>query len=240
MNRLFTWLWLGSLLISIVACTQQETFPEPPAQRRTNIRVFNGYASTPVDFRLNTFGGEVRFLVDRLTFGNSWPEGGYASLLTRRSDSAASLGVDSIAMDVAAYDLDTLLIEQYPENLPPETFASFYVVDSLGKAVMVKSSDDFIQPAGGQAAYRFINLYPQLNQVSFESDVDELGFLPQTFLNYTPFASVSSGTRNVSVINNLTGNTIQSMTVDLKSQGVYVFYLLNQNGIPVFSYERIY
>jgi hypothetical protein len=239
MNRFLLLCGLG-LLLSGTACNNADSFPEVPAQKRTNIRLFNGYFRSPVDVRLNTFGGEVRFLVNRLTYAHSWPEGGYADLLTRRGDVETS-GADSIALDVVAYNIDTFLIEKYPENLPPETFASFYVVDSIGKPVMVKTSDDFIRPGAGQATYRFINLYPQLNSVSFESSLDTLGFDRFTFLNYSSFASVSSGVRTMRVINDSSGGTIATLEdVDLLSGGVYVFYLLNRNGIPEFNYERVY
>ena len=239
MNRLLL-LFLPLVLLGGFACSPGETFTPTPEARRTNLRVFNAYFRDPVDFRLHTFGGEIRFLVERLTFGQAWPRGGYADLVTRRGDTATS-AADSIALDVIAYQVDTLLVDKYPENLPPETFASFYVVDSAGKALMVKTSDDFVQPAGGQAAYRFINLYPQLNSVSFESSRDTLGFLPFTFLNYSSFVSVSSGKRTLEVINNNSGAAFATLEdVELKSGGVYVFYLLNNNGIPEFGYERVY
>jgi len=239
MNRLLL-LLLTLMVIGGPACSSVDDVTPAPQARRTNLRVFNAYFRDPVDFRLHTFGGEVRFLVNRLTFGHSWPRGSYANMVTRRGDTATS-GVDSIALDVVAYDLDTLLIDQYPENLPPETYASFYVVDSVGKALMVKTSDDFVQPASGQAAYRFINLYPQLNSVSFESSRDTLGFLPFTFLNYSSFVSVSSGKRTLEVINNNSGAAFATLEdVNLESGGVYDFYLLNNNGIPEFGYERVY
>lgn len=239
MNRLLLLIGLG-LWLSFSACQRVDDLPEAPVQRRTHVRVFNAYFRSPVDFRLHTFGGEVRFLTNRLTYGHAWPEGGYASLLTRRGD-VQTPAADSIALDVIAYNVDTLLIEQYPENLPPETFASFYVVDSLGKPVMVKTSDDFIQPAVNQATYRFINLYPQLNSVSFESQQDTLDFDRFTFLNYSSFASVRSGPRTVRVVNDNTGSPVAPpLDVNLESGGVYVFYLLNDNGNPVFGYERVY
>jgi len=237
MNR---FLLLTSILISLflLASCDQDLYDPPAPQQRTNLRVFNAYAPSPIDVRLNTFGDEVRYLAQRLPFGKAWPEGGYASMLTRTADST---GKDSISVDVISYGVDTLLIDEYPDNLAANAFASYYIVDSAGQAVLIKPSDDFEFTAPDQAVVRFINLYPNLNSVEFESSKDELGFVSFAFLNFSVFTNVPEGSRSFTVYNAATGSAFATLEdVNLERGGAYTFYLLSQNGNPVFDYERVY
>ena len=212
-------------------------------QERSHIRFFNAYENDAVNIRLETFG-QTRFLTDRLRPFRSWPQGSYLSLIPRLTSRDTSLqSRDSLRFDVTAYGIDTLLIEDYEETLSRGTFASFYVVDSMGKPIMIKTNDQFGPLQRGQAAYRFINLYPLFNTVELRSSNrdDGLDFtFSLEYLGYSGFKTVEAGRRSWLAINQRTNATIDSLSrVHLEAGGVYVVYLLNQNGLPLFDYERV-
>ncbi|MEM9983675.1 MAG: hypothetical protein AAF804_01140 [Bacteroidota bacterium] len=228
-------------LFVLQAC-DQEPAPKPPVQERSEVRFFNALDEPPVNVRFRTYG-ETRFLTDRLMPYTSWPEGGYVSLLTRFNDTDTTSLVDNVFFDIVHYLEDTLLIDGYREVLPKGSLASFYLVDSLGKLIMAKTSDQFDKPTGERAAYRFINLYPFFNGITLESSVvsDSLDFkFSNGFLGHSGFINVESGRRTLKAINNSSQTVIDSLSrVDLKPGAVYVFYVLSRNGFPVLEYERV-
>ncbi len=228
-------------LFVLQAC-DQEPAPKPPAQDRSEVRFFNALDEPPVNVRMRTYG-ETRFLTDRLMPYSSWPEGGYVSLLTRFNDRDTTSSVDSVLFDIVHYLEDTLLIDGYRESLPKGSLASFYLVDSLGKLIMAKTSDQFEKPVGQRSAYRFINLYPFFNGITLESSLpsDSLDFrFSNGFLGHSGFIDVESGRRTLKALNNSSQTVIDSVSqVDLKPGAVYVFYVLSRNGFPVLEYERV-
>lgn len=239
-----TWLCLWLLLIAAfwLGC-EPASFPQPPAQERSQIRFFNALNAPPVNVQLRTYG-ETRFLTDRLMPRTSWPEGGYTSLLSRFNEFDTTAAVDIVQIDIEDYEGDTLLIEGYRENLPKGSFSTFFLVDSLGKPILTKIGDDFEKPRGARATYRFINLYPFFSSMDVRSSnaADSLNFSFNTleFLGYSGFQEVDAGRRTLTAYNTRSQTAVDSVSqVSLEAGGVYVFFVLSLNGFPVMDYERI-
>lgn len=233
---------IAIFLLSLVSGCDQD--PEPvTVEKRAYVRFFNSFGDAAVNLRFRTYG-ETRFLTDRLMPRTSWPQGGYTSLLTRYTGEGPIEGLDSVYFDVEHYDADTLMIKDYRESLPEGSYSTLYVVDSVGKLIMAITRDQFDRPTGNSSAYRFINLYPFYNSVGLESsnaaDSLDFSFNSLEFLGHSGFREVPSGRRTLSAIRTQGQITVDSVSqVKLDAGGVYVFVLMDVNGIPVLDYERI-
>ncbi|RMG70758.1 MAG: hypothetical protein D6722_08190 [Bacteroidetes bacterium] len=232
-------LYLGvSLLLIgfILACNPDPVTPVPE-KKRTYLHILNAYAGLDrgVDIRFRAYD-ESRIIADGIRFQESWPSSGYASLLAPviLADSATERVQGTLELlDNATKEI----LHREPLDLRPEAMATYCVVDSFGKPLLVKADDQPLPYTPNAANVRFMNLSHLLRSVSLVSQPDSVRINGLNFLLYSPFELTGARTYTFYVLNQTTGTPIDSIpNVTLKPRTAYNFYLTQENGFPKAGY----
>ncbi|TAE51778.1 MAG: hypothetical protein EAZ89_09605 [Bacteroidetes bacterium] len=227
--------WIAFLCVAgicvLAGACQEDTLKPVPQRVRTYLHFLNVYTGAEkIDLKLNSFG-ENRTLVSGLASMKAWPSQGYASLLTYETDSVAP---DSARLAIIDHDQRDTLVPVIGFQLSPRTKASYILLDSVGKPLLVRTIDSISQPDPGKAYVRFMNLCYPLRSVSLISAADDsLEISRMTFLNYSSFKRTKTGLSTFYFHNDLANSRIDSLKVDIRPGKVYSFYLALTNGSPI-------
>jgi len=229
---------LSLLAICWMACNPSD-LPDTPIKERTYLHVLNAYSGLPsgVDMRF-TYFEKKQMAIDKLTFKESWPPSGYASLLTEVSGDSSEAEPVLVTVDVLDNPSKEALFAPFPLELGAGAKSTVCLIDSFGKPLLVKTIDSPKEYESQTANIRFMNLNSAMKSVSLHVKADTFRIEKLNFLNYSSYELIPSGTYTFYFVNDFTSNRIDSVSnLSIKSRQAYSFYLTQQGGIPVGAYE---
>lgn len=224
-------------LIFLFGCETDDPFGPAPERERTFMHFLNAYSDlSGVDIRLTSFE-EKRVVADGVTFKKGWPISGYASLLTTPDPDSVN-GKGAITVEFLDTGSKESVVPARTLKLAADVHSTICLIDSFGKPLIVKTVDNFIDPAPGKALVRFMNLdYKTLSVTLYSSD-DSVRIPRLNFLNYSTFNETEPGEKDFIFFNDFTGNVLGTIqNVDLKARKAYSFFLTNKDGTPSVGYE---
>jgi hypothetical protein len=225
-------------LLVLGSCQDEPPF-EPIDLDRTELHLLNAYGPVDqVDVYLESYESNGLF-ASNLKFLESWPNGGYASLLT-------SVGFDSLESDpdvfirIAERGGDGDIIERQGFRLNPEVKTSLVLIDSVGKPKLVKTIDIFESPGDTAANLRFMNLNYTMLSVSLRTADSTLDIGRLNFLNYSRFESLEPGIYDFEFVFDLTGSVVARLNQQRIEAGrTYSLFLTQLGGTPQAGLERL-
>ena len=226
------------LVLFVSAC--RETPFDPIEQSRTYLNILNAYGPTDkVDVYLRSYESDGLF-AGNVDFMESWPNGGYASMIT-------TSGFDSLEKEpdtwlrVLERSTGNTIIPEEGFRLNPEVRASVVLIDSFGKAKIVKTIDVFESPGDTAANVRFMNVNYTMASVSLRtSDDSTLNIERLNFLNYSKFSQIPPGTYDFEFVFDQTASVVTSLpAMRIEAGRTYSFFLTQQGGAPQVGVERL-
>lgn len=221
-------------LVSIILFQACEQTPEitPPRERSflSVIHAFDDIQSIDID--LESFS-ETKTVASAVQFNSSWPQDGYASLLSEAGSGVQDTGVVIILKDWRS-----------KEQISPKRVLSLYpggrttvgIIDSFGKADLVQIQDDFQTPEPGRSNLRFMNLchlYPAVDMISID---DSIRIEKINYLLASKFTQYPSGRTTIYLKHSFTGEKIDSLTnINLRARKTYNIYLTQERDSPKFG-----
>ena len=237
-NRIIRWLGVVALLSSFFiweSCKDDTTFEPLDPIGRTYVHFFNAYPGLEaVDVRFET-GDQKRTVGEGIYFNNSWPNNGYASLLTP-TDTVNGTGGVRISI------LDHLTRQE----IVPPTFmkvteddrSTFVLVDSFDKPIFVKTLDVFDEQSDTTALVRLMNINRFVLAASLVTKTNDITIRNLNFLNYSNALPMPAGTYSFYFVNDVSGQILDSIpNLEIKRRGIYSFFLTQKDGQPVGGYR---
>lgn len=226
------WLLVGFMgMILFQACDQ--TTEIPPQRERSYLSVIHAFDEIQsIDIDLESFS-ERKTVASAVQFNSSWPQDGYASLLSEAGSGVQDTGVVIILKDWRS-----------KEQISPKRVLSLYpggrttvgIIDSFGKADLVQIQDDFQTPEPGRSNLRFMNLCHLFPAVDMISADDSIRIEKINYLLASKFAQYPSGETTIYLTHSFTGEKIDSLTnLNLKSRKTYNVYLTQDGDYPKFG-----
>lgn len=218
-------------IILFQACDQ--TSEITPPRERSYLSVIHAFDEIQsIDIDLESFS-EKKTVASAVQFNSSWPQDGYASLLSEAGSGVQDTGVIIILKDWRS-----------KEQISPKRTLSLYpggrttvgIIDSFGKADLVQIQDDFETPESGKANLRFMNLchlYPAVDMISAD---DSIRIEKINYLLASKFTQYPSGKTTIYLKHSFTGEKIDSIPdLDLRSRKTYNIYLTQDGELPKFG-----
>ncbi|MEL7339633.1 MAG: hypothetical protein AAGM67_04035 [Bacteroidota bacterium] len=221
----------------LLACQNPEPFPEVPQKIRAELHILNAYSEANIDVKIDQFD-QTKKVADDLSFLESWPTTGYASLLiTPQTDSTAS--ISDLKIQLIDNDTQEELVPVPDFQLKSEFPTTLCIVDSFGSPLVVRTIDDYeesVEP--GMAQVRFLNLSASVLSVSLEVKNDSFKIDFFNFLNYSQFKIIPKGVKTFYFIDDFSKEVIDSIpNLEIRARQVYNFYLADDGADPLGGYE---
>ncbi|MEM6764841.1 MAG: hypothetical protein AAF824_06080 [Bacteroidota bacterium] len=225
-----------SALAFLVSCTD-DPFDDAGSQSRIFIHVINAYANADaVDISITAFNNEQK-IASNLSIGSSWPQSGYASLLTDPN----AVGTDTSSQDVGGlliqvddHNTGTRLIEPEFLAMRPNTRSTLVLLDSAGLPILVKAFDSYSQISTEDPNVRFMNLNNFTRSVSLVPDNSAPRINSLNFLNYSRFFQYPEQQYTFFVEDDFTGEVLDTIPdVILEPGKRYNFFLTHKEGTPL-------
>ena len=219
---------LCSLLILCVGtgCNEETQF-NPVNRERTFLHFLNAFpGKEAVDITFETFDEEQEVATE-LRFLESWPNNGYASLLTS-TDTVNGKG--GVVIHVLDHQTGEELVPPIFKNLTGGNQFTFILMDSLGKPIVVRAIDrvDAEEPA---AFVRLMNVNRFISSASLQTKGGDEVIRSLNYLNYSSYQSVIPQTYTFYIMNDQTGVPLDSIpNVRLKFNKSYSFFLTHDSG----------
>lgn len=218
------------LLLVGISCNEETQF-DPVNRDRTYLHFLNAFpGQEAVDITFETFD-EVQEVASELRFLESWPNNGYASLLTSTDTINGKGGVVIRVMD---HNTGEELVPPIFKNLTGGNQFTFVLMDSLGKPIVVRAIDrvDAEDPA---AFVRLMNVNRFVQSASLQTKSGDEVIRSLNWLNYSSYQSVIPQTYTFYIMNDQTGVPLDSIpNVRLKFNKSYSFFLTHDAaGNPV-------
>ncbi|MEM6264491.1 MAG: hypothetical protein AAGI38_18395 [Bacteroidota bacterium] len=212
---------------------------EPINQERTFLHILNTYSGIE-SLDLYTESLETnRLFAGNVSFMEGWPEGGYATLLTAPNPDSIS-GEGGVTIRVMHRRPDTALIDPQTLILNPRLYSTIAVIDSFGKAQLVKTIDIFNPPGDSLANLRFMNLNFDFLSVTLRNPDSTILVPGLNFLNYSSFENVPIGTYDFEFVNSLNEQVIETLPqVEIEEGKTYNFYFASEQGLPTANVETL-
>ena len=219
---------LLALLPVLSACDQS---PEPTIPReRSFLSVIHAYDElNAIDVELESFSVK-KTVADGLTFSNTWPAEGYASLLSEAGAGIQDTGVIIRLKDWRSKDAvspDRVI------SIVPGRKSTVGIIDSMGVPDVIQIVDDYDTPAPGRANLRFMNLchlYPAVNLVSQN---DSISIERINYLLASKFLSFPAGTYDLYFRHSFTGRNVDSIkNIRLDARKTYNVFLTQDGTRP--------
>lgn len=234
-------IYFSSLIFSLMlvtGCRPDEPF-EPIEQSRTYLNLLNAYGQVDkVDVYLRSFESDGLF-ASNVNFLESWPKGGYASMIT-------TAGFDSLEKEPDTY---LRMVERRTSNevipeqgfrLNPEVRSTIVLIDSVGKAKLVKTIDVFDAPGDTAANVRFMNINFTMTSVSLRTPDSTILIDRLNFLNYSRFHQMPPGIYDFEFISDQTRTIVSTLKdVNIEKGKTYSFFLTQQQAVPRAGVERL-
>ncbi|MEM8897666.1 MAG: hypothetical protein AAGC85_06155 [Bacteroidota bacterium] len=230
-------LFLISALALVVSCND-DPFDDAGSQERIFIHVINAYANTDaVDISITAFNNEQKIASD-LSVGSSWPQSGYASLLTDPNASDTSTtNTGGLLIAVDEHTSGASVISPEFLAMRPNTRSTLVLLDSAGLPILVKAFDSFSEISKDDPNVRFMNLNTDTKSVSLITDTPSLRINSLNFLNYSRFFQFPEQEYTFYVEDDFTGEILDSIqNVILEPGKRYNFFLTQKEGSPLAGY----
>ncbi len=221
---------LAPLFFLFTACNSNQIEPLP-AKERTSLHFLHAH-SLPgnVDLRLITQDAP-RLIADDVSFMESWPASGYASLLTPADPD--STGRYLLRLEVLKNSNKTLLVPEEALSLLPNTAATLILIDSFGKPLLVRTIDNYSPSKGDTANVRYMNLNYTYRSVSLETKNAAITIPNKNFLNFSSYKHYPTGVYTFLFKDDITKKVLDSIpNFSIQARKLYNFYLTNRQGVP--------
>jgi len=231
MSIRFACVLVAVVLIGIIGCNEETSF-EPITKQRAYLHFLHAYSGVgAVNVSFETFGEEQN-VAERVKFLDSWPNNGYASILTSPDTSNGLQG----AVNIRIYDVGEKkeLVPAIYNNLRGDERYTFILVDSFSKPIVVRAIDNV--DAETPAAYvRLMNVNRYATSVSLETTQGEVVIRNLNYLNYSGYQNMEPGRYSFYFVDDKTGNRLDSVkNVNLRFNQTYSFYLTHDTtGSPL-------
>lgn len=230
---------LLTISLSYVGCKEKQ-LTEMPARQRAYLHFVNFNAAlngVGVDFNVTSFETKGN-LFENLTYPQTWPQSGYASLLTLQDD-AKDTGW--IYFNLRKHTTGDTIIRDTQLNLASGLVTSSYsmiLLDKGGTSELLKTVDNFDEATDSTGNIRYMNfnpVVPSTTMVSADSSygkptvaISNLGYK-----SYTGFKAFKKGKHTLYFIDNSTKDTIATFpNFDIKLKKNYAFYLIFDTTLP--------
>jgi hypothetical protein len=226
------------VLLMLASCKADEPF-EPIERSRTSLNLLNAYGPVnKVDIFLRSFESNGLF-ASNVNFMESWPKGGYASLITTSGFDSLEKEPDTYLRVVERSSAKEIISEQ-GFRLNPDVRSTVVLIDSIGKAKLVKTIDIFEAPGDTAANVRFMNVNYTMTSVSLRSSDSTLLIDRLNFLNYSSFTKMPPGTYDFEFISDQTRTIVSTLKdVNIEKGNTYNFFLTQLGGAPRAGVERL-
>ena len=229
-KNLLNLLLYGVLLLFGWGCTEESQF-DPVERNRTYLHFLNAFPGREaVDITFETFD-QTQDIASDLRFLESWPNNGYASLLTS-TDTVNGKG--GVLIYVKDHETGDDLVPPIFKNLTGDRQFTFILMDSVGKPIVVRAEDgvNIEEPA---AYVRLMNVNRFVQSASLQTKQGEEIIRSLNWLNYSSYQSVIPQTYTFYIVNDQTGLPLDSVTnVALRFNKSYSFFLTHDAaGNPV-------
>lgn len=214
-----------TIILFIQGCKEKQ--PDAmPERKRAYLHFINlnpDYSG--IDCKVQSFETD-NFLFNNLGYIQTWPVGGYASLLSLQSQDSA--GKAWITFEIQNHQTgDTIIPEQTLTLFEEKATTMILLKDAAGSPLLIKTLDNFASDDDTTTFVRFMNFDESITSarlISQDSSVliDNLGYL-----NYTGFRAFKKGIYNISIIDKGTGNIIDvKNNVNLRLRRNYSFFII--------------
>ena len=218
-------------ILALSACEEEAPFEEID-RSRTYLHFLNAFpGSESVDITFETFDNN-RTVAKDVPFSDSWPNNGYANLLT----SPDTLnGQGGVLIRVLDHNTQEELVPPLYKNLGAEGQFTFVLVDSFSKPVLVKAIDNLDEEFNpGNAYARFMNINRHVQSSSLVNQLGEEVLRGLNYLNYSTFQQIDPGTYTFYFVDDISGAKLDSVSnVQIRLGKIYSFYLTHQQARPV-------
>lgn len=231
--------FIAPCLFLFIAC-ETEPFEVPEERVRTYLHFLNAYPGTPsIDIAVTTFE-KKQPLASGLGFMESWPRGGYASLLTVPEPDTSQIIQGGIKMEVKSSGNQEVIVDDLPIKLSAELRSTLLLADSVGKPILVKTVDNIPPSQTGTAYIRFLNVNFYNLSVSLMSTDSTVRIQNLNYLNYSSFRNVPIGQNDYYFVDDFNGQVLDSvLNVNLRQNDIYSFFLTSQGGKAVGGVEKL-
>ncbi len=214
-----------SLILLVQGCKEKQ--PDPmPERKRAYLHFINLHPDYGgVDCRVQSFETNG-FLFNNLGYVKTWPNGGYASLLSLQSP-------DSVDKAWITFELqnhqngDSIIPKQTLTLFEEKATTMILLKDQTGNPLLVKTLDNFASDADTTTFVRFMNFDETVTSAMLISQdtsvlIDNLGFL-----NYTGFRAFKKGIYDISVVDKGTGTVLATFpNLNLRLRRNYSFFIV--------------
>ena len=214
---------------------------EPPEERvRTYLHFLNTYDGFPgVDVNVTSFE-KNQTLVKNLAFGEGWPVGGYASLLTVPDEDTTNNIQGGITVEVLNAATQAVAVPATKLKLNAKIGTTLALVDSFGKPILVKTIDNIPNPSDSVGQVRFMNVNNSNLSVSLTTTDENFQIPNLNFLNYSNFRALKSGVYSFYFVDDFSGIILDSISrLSIERHQIYSFFLSNRGGKAVGGYEKL-
>ncbi|RMG29240.1 MAG: hypothetical protein D6730_04220 [Bacteroidetes bacterium] len=227
------------LIFALLACEKPVFEPLPP-RARTYLHFLNAHAGfEAIDVRVTSYQQE-QALSQNLTFLDSWPKGGYASLLTVPDEDTLRNIQGGVSINILNSATQATIIPATPLKMSKDIRATLCLVDSFGKPILVKTIDVVPDPTDTVAQVRFMNVNSYNLSVSLTASDSEVQIQNLNFLNYSSFYRMPEGVYTFYFVDDFSGQVIDSIPqLNISRHQIYNFFLASSNGKAVGGVEKL-
>ncbi|MFN0203410.1 MAG: hypothetical protein ACKVTZ_17925 [Bacteroidia bacterium] len=228
------------VMLAVSACKEPE-LPAIEKRERVYLHIVNLYQPIPsLDMDFEAFEQKQATIKDLQTF-QSWPQGGYASLLSiHKPDSAKNVFgglyftimnhfTGEVIFPKKIYDLQTVV---------PNTFA---VIDVQGVPTVIRAADTFDSLNYKTSGVRFMDLSNNKASLSLVTTDSVVKHENMSYLGYTPFKKFPTGTYKFRLIDaqNVLDTVYRFDPITIQPGRNYAFYAYDLVTDVKAFYEKI-
>ncbi len=214
-----------------VGCEENGGFV-PSNQNKYSVRLFNLHPGLDgASFRFYTDEG-FEYTIDKMDFEETWPQSGYADLLARGISSDVGDSTDVMYLEAINPITRAVLMDPVElEFIKRDQLYSVTVIDDQGQAYVAQLPDGFETPMANHSGAYFTTLNYSYDRVSYQMAQDTT-LIGNNYLYRTNYV-FPSGRKTVYVINELSGNIIDSLSVGFRPGKMYEVYFSQRNSSPI-------
>ncbi len=196
-----------------------------PPRKRACLHFINlhpDYAA--IDFRIKSFETSGN-LIDGLAYLDTWPHGGYASLLSLQSKDTSWITYGIIDHTTGAVIIPDTLLRLYEEK------ASTLILtkNDAGLPIVIKTLDSFDGDTDSTGNIRLMNFDQTLTSVTMISSDTSVLTPNISALNYTGYRAFNIGKKDIYLINNSIPDTIAILAnKDIRLHRNYSVYIVQE------------
>jgi len=231
-------------LLMLLASCKAPQLPDIQKRERADLHIANFYHLLPsLDMELSSFEQNQATIKDLKLF-ETWPENGYASLLTMHDPDSSQYIYGGLYYKIMNHANGEPLLPQDTLKLQADKKSSMIIIDDQGKPKFLRTLDNFETLDFNSSGVRFVDLSPNAAisvglYTMNTKDTTEI-IEPLNYLNYTSFKKRPIGKYVVAAVNDQNKAVIaQTDTMEFMPKQNYAFYLLEDGQNYVLKVEQI-